>query len=169
MPIYVGTPLSSLNHELGPRIWIPFLLFPFLYRVRAMSGRRTEGARSGVLPYPWLSHDDTWGKEEERGSIGRREIEKELTGALVDPQTGGLVTSYTGLIHCKIIMKILWARLVAVPCDTFHQARTCPRADAGRDTKAGDASLSEIQRTWCMTYRPDSDTVGKTPTFQSHH
>ena len=41
-------------------------------------------------------------------------------------------------------MKIYRARLVAVPCDVFHQARTCPQADAGRDSKAGSAGLLEI-------------------------
>ena len=69
-----------------------------------MSSRRSEGARSGVLPYPWLSHDDVWQKGGKRNRLGERN-EREETGAQVDPQTGGLAMSYTGLIYCRIIMK----------------------------------------------------------------
>ena len=85
--------------------------------------------------------------ERRETGIDWRKGEKEKTATLVDPQTGGLVTSYMSLIYCKIIMKIRRARLVAVPCDAFHQARTCPQADAGWDTKAVGANLSEIHVT----------------------
>ena len=125
-----------------------------------MSGRRSEGARSGVLPYPWLSHDDVWRKGGKRSGLEGGN-EKEETGTQVDPQTGELVTSYTGLIYCKIIMKIRRARLVAVPGDAFHQARTCPQADAGRDTRAMGANLSANHVTDMVrdTLQADSSTV----------
>ena len=65
--------------------------------VRAVSSRRSEGARSGVLLYPWLSHDDVWRKGGKRSGLEGGN-EKEETGTQVDPQTGGLATSYTVLI-----------------------------------------------------------------------
>ena len=65
--------------------------------VRAVSGRRSEGARSGVLPYLWLSHDDTWRKGGKRSRLGEGN-EREETGTQVDPQTGELARGYTVLI-----------------------------------------------------------------------
>ena len=41
--------------------------------VRAVSGRRSGGARSGILPYLWLSYDDIWRKGGKGIRIGGRE------------------------------------------------------------------------------------------------
>ena len=68
--------------------------YPF---VRAVSGRRSEGARSGVLPYLWLSYDDIWRKGGKRNRLGEGN-EREETGTQVDPQTGELARGYTVLI-----------------------------------------------------------------------
>ena len=112
--------------------------------VRSEDGRGLDLAYCGARGSLTMT---SGGKKRDRD---RLKGEKEETGTQVHPQTGGLVTSYTGLILRKIFMKILRARLVAVPCDAFHQARTCPQADAARDTKAGGASLSEIHVTYIV-------------------
>lgn len=77
--------------------------------------------------------------------------------------------SYMGLIYCRIIMKIHQAHLVAIPCNMFHQARSCLQADAGRDTKAMGANLSEIHVTDMVRDRPTalSYTKDKYPGTQT--